>query len=195
MSFSVKLDSKSVDNAEKSVRESFNKVINNQVLLKELGETIITDIKFQTRKGKFKPLSKDWIAERKQIAKATATAQSFSPARSNLTLTGQLIDSLKILTAKAGNILIGFAGIHTPYKAQYRKSWYRIGAAGKKTLITSNKSGVRTIGARVANEDLAKYVAEQGRDFVKVRPTLIPVLKQKVINYIRRSSRVLGLFK
>lgn len=195
MGISVKLDNKSVARVEKSVRESFEKVINNQNLLKDIGTVVIKDIQFQTRKGKLKPLSDEWVNERKKIAKATATHPAYSARRSNLTLTGQLLDSLKIIYSKAGEVIIEATGIHRPYKANYLKSWYRIGQSGKRHLVKSSNTGMRTIGESIENKKLAEYVADQGREFMKVREGLNRQLKNLVVAYIRRSSRVLRLFK
>lgn len=198
MGISVKLDNKSVARVEKSVRESFEKVINNQNLLKDIGTVVIKDIQFQTRKtrkGELKSLSDEWIDERKKIAKATATHPAYSARRSNLTLTGQLLDSLKIIYSKAGEVIIEATGIHRPYKASYLKSWYRIGQSGKRHLVKSSNTGMRTIGESIENKKLAEYVADQGREFMKVREGLNRQLKNLVVAYIRRSSRVLRLFK
>lgn len=188
--FSVRITDDSLKKCEQTVRDSFKKVIQSETLAKDLATTIITDVKFQTRKTKFKPLSEKWIKERKQISKATKVNEAFSPRRSNLTITGQLLDSLKLTSFNKGKYVFEFVGDHQPYKAPYVQQYKR-----GKTIVNTNRTGLRTIGKAIKNEDLAKYVQEQGREFIKLRKSLIPRLRNLVVAYIRRSSRVLKLFK
>jgi hypothetical protein len=190
MAFTVKIKDDSLKRVEGSMRNSLTKVLNSPAMAKELGEVIISDIQFQTRKSSFKPLTEDWIKERKQIAKATPTHQAYSPRRSNLTLTGQLLDSLKLVSYAAGKYLFKFVGDHKPYKAPYVTQFKR-----GKSIVNTGRSGLRTIGEPIKNEKLAEYVQDQGRKFVKIRKELTPRLQRIIMAYIRRSSRALGLFK
>ena len=190
MAFKVTLKSDSLARAEASVRDGLKKVLNGAQLKRDIGDTVIQDIQFQTRKANFAPLSEKWIKERKQIAKATAVHEAYSPRRSNLTLSGQLLDSLQMVNSNNGVFEFKFVGDHEPYKAPYQTQWKRLGK-----IVRSSRSGLRTIGKKIKNEKLATYVQEQGREFVKLRPALVPRLRTIILRYIRRSSRVLGLFK
>jgi len=175
----VSVDDKSLKNVEDNIRKSFEKVIRNQTLMRELSDTIIKDIQVQTRMGKSIPLEQkmasitnEWKDRRKTIT--SEKHQAFSPGRSNLTVSGQLLNSLQSFFVSAGKFVIRATGIHQQYTYK------------KKNGETSQ------IGNRVENERLARYVAEQGRPFIGVRKELIPRLKRIIIGYIRRSSKVIS---
>lgn len=174
----ISIDEQSLKNVENNIRKSFEKVIRNQTMMKDVSDTIIKDIQFQTRSGKsiplnqrFPPLTKGWRDRRKEIKSQRHNA--FSPNRSNLTLSGQLVDSLKSIVVGAGRFIIKASGIHQPY--------YYEGKRGQRVQV----------GSKIDNEKLSQYVAEQGRPFIGVRKELIPRLKRIIIGYVRRSSKVL----
>jgi hypothetical protein len=185
MSIKIEFDSNSIKRVEAQTKLAFEKVISSKKLLDEVGKTVVTDIQFQTRRGqsipenaRLKPLSSRWIKDRQLIADATDTNQVYSPKRSNLTLTGQLLDALswRIVTDKKGTIETFFKGIRRPY---FRKS--------KRT------GKVTEIKTKISNEELAEYV-QRDRPFVGVRDQVVRRIKNIVISYLRRSSRVLNLF-
>lgn len=209
--FKVKFDQKALDKSESDVKELFKKVINSKALLKEVGDTVITDIKFQTKRGKsipkdlqpFKPLSKSWRKEREKLSKYNKTSEVYSKNRSNLSFTGQLLDSLTYV-ANAGKILLKFTGIHKAYDFEYltyyvrRKKTRR--TANNKTVkgfanngnlvfVNTNRSGIGKTGEDIPNSELAKYVQED-RPFLGVRDQIKERIKLTVLKYLRRSSRV-----
>jgi len=49
MSFTFKINKKSVDDLDKSVRDAFNKAIKSKAMLDEIGISITTDIVDQTK--------------------------------------------------------------------------------------------------------------------------------------------------
>jgi hypothetical protein len=184
MSLKFEVNQRSIDALESNTRQAFEKVIRNRELLNDIGETIITDIKFQTRRGnsiptksKLKPLSKEWIEKRLAIDEAQATGQAFSPRRSNLTASGQLLDSLKSKITGVGKIIVEATGSRIPY------------------FYTTKRKGVqqRKKSNEPTNEELAEYVAEQGRPFLGIRDAIRDRIKRQVVAFIRRSSRVLNL--
>ncbi|MEG7685982.1 hypothetical protein, partial [Listeria monocytogenes] len=77
--------------------ETIKLALTREPLLKEIGESAIKDIQFQTRRGingedssKLKPLTSDWVKRRGDLAKrGVPTHAAFSKGRSNLTITGQ----------------------------------------------------------------------------------------------------------
>lgn len=195
MSIKVRLDTKSVDQCQKDVIAVFNKVIANRTMMNEIGQTVVQDIAFQTRSGKsipnqgekFNPLSEAWIKERKQIIE---THETFSQKRSNLTVTGQLINSMKHVILGPGKIAIDFIGTHKPYVQKYVTSFRRKTKAGKRITVQTGKTGTRKVGKPIPNQDLARYVAEGGRPFVGVREQVKQRINRIVLAYIRRASRV-----
>lgn len=184
MSIQIKFDPESIKRVEVQTREAFNKVIANKKLLDEVGQTVVDDIKFQTRRGqsiptgsRLKPLSKRWVETRGQIGEATDTQETFSPKRSNLTLTGQLLDSLTWR-------IVGKGLIETLFKGEKRRPYF---------IKPKTKKGVRKIESKISNEQLAEFV-QKDRPFVGVRDQVVKRIRLIVISYLRRSSRVLNLF-
>lgn len=185
--FKFRLNGLSVEQAKLRIITKVQAIIKNPELLTQLGNTIVTDILFQTRRGvsastgeKLKPITKKWVKERDKISKATPPGQAYSKARSNLTLSGQLLNSFKITKIVGASVTMEFTGNHVPYTAQYVKSYKRNG----KT-VTTNRQGLRTIGKKMLNKDLAEYV-QKDRPFVGVRTKLIQTLKNIAIRFIRR---------
>jgi hypothetical protein len=181
MSLNLKVNEDSLRALEDNTRKAFEKVIRNKELLNDIGETIITDIKFQTRRGnsiptqgKLKPLTSKWKDKRANIADQIKTGEAYSKNRSNLTLSGQLLDSLKTRIKGAGQIIIEAVGSRTPYLY-----------STKKTVKSRKQKHEPT------NEELAQYVKEQGRPFLGIRDAIKDRIKKDIIAFIRRSSRVL----
>lgn len=167
----------SIAKVEDDVKKKIRAITNDDKLLRQIGEVMIKDLQFQARKGtnpvtggKFIPLSQKWIKEREKIAQAQAVHPAFKGNRSNVTITGQLLDALR--QRILGRILvIFFDGKHQPYSAK------RVKDPGK---------GNRKIGKPIDNSLLAEYV-NQIRPFFIVREKLLPQLKSIVIRYIRRN--------
>ncbi|MBL0233182.1 MAG: hypothetical protein IPQ08_05915 [Chitinophagaceae bacterium] len=198
----------SIDVAEKSIKEKVNSILNEPELMNSIGDAIIKDIRFQTRRGvssingeRFKPTSKAWRNKREKIAEATSTNDAYSKNRSNLTLTGQLLDSLR-KAVNGKSVKIFFAGVHMPYKQKYleyfmrKKSKRRINlgrtvegfqtSAGGISYVNTGKTGTYTVGKAITNNKLAEYVEKGGRPFFGIRAKMIDQLKSIVIRYIRR---------
>jgi hypothetical protein len=198
----------SIDVAEKGIKERVNLILKEPALLNMAGDAIIKDIQFQTRRGvssvtggRFKPTSKAWREKREKISESTNTNDAYSKNRSNLTLTGQLLDSLR-KSVNAGVVKIFFAGVHYPYKQKYLEYFTRKKAkrkinlgrtvkgfqtsAGGISYVNTGKSGTYTVGKAMTNNKLAEYVEKSGRPFFGIRPKMIEQLKSIVIRYIRR---------
>jgi hypothetical protein len=169
----LKFNQKTIDEAEASIRLKIKEIVKSPALLSEVADVAIKDIQFQTRRGltpdgnRFKPLSPKWIKERSKIEQATQVHEAFKANRSNVTITGQLLDAMSKIITRSG-IAIVFKGLHRPYQAKRVRT-----------------SGNRTIGKPIDNDKLAGYVNEV-RPFFKIRESLLPRLKNIVIRYIRR---------
>lgn len=84
----------------------------HRMTTKNLKQGIITDGNVI---AKLPPLSKDWIDRRKKLAAVNPTAEWFSPRRSNLTFTGQLIKSL-FFDVRGTTVTLKFGdSVRTPY--------------------------------------------------------------------------------
>lgn len=183
MSFQFKFDASSLAGVEKNVRDAFNKVITNPRMLNEIGSSITTDIVDQTRnKEKSIPLGSDLkllkestIKQRMWLQKYNSTDAAFEDGRSNLTFTGQLLNSLTHKILGRGILEIFFDGKHKPYKGK------------TKTLGKEDKE--------LSNEELAQYVADAGRPIVGVRPAIRLRINTIVKTYIKRALVVARLDK
>ena len=182
MSLKFKFKESDIDNVEKSVKDAFEKVIASKQLLNEVGEIVITDIKEQTRvRGKSIPnkladlklLKEAWIKRRTKLASSNNVDRDFEDGRSNLTFTGQLLNSLSSLIPGPGKLRIYLKGIHKAYR---------------------NQDGEK-ISRDLSNEKLAEYVEKQGRPFLGVRRVITNRINRLVRTYVRRALRVKKLFK
>jgi hypothetical protein len=181
MSFTVKFDPKSLKNVEANVVTAFKKVIANKQMLDEVGQTIVTDVVEQTRNERSIPLGKElrllkegWITRKARITSVNQPDPNYEEGKSNLTFTGQLLNSFTWAIESVGVIKLFFKDNHKPYNI--------LGERKKQP-------------APLANEDLAKYIAESGRPFVGVRPTIKRRINRIVKTYLKRALVVARLSK
>lgn len=131
--------------------------------MKRLGDKAAGMIKLRTRLGhgvtgdgtdkqKLKPLSDSTRESKRGKLRRGELSSDTTPNRSNLTDTGQLLDSIKAFDAQNGSIKVG-------------------------------PTGTRQDGKR--NEDIAKYVTEQGRSFNH----LSKVEQKRINDEVRREVR------
>lgn len=180
MSFQVKFNQASIDKVQSNVKEAFQKVINSKSMLNEVGQLVVTDVVEQTRNEKSIPLGgkdlkllKDkWITRKDRIASVNSPDGNYEEGKSNLTFTGQLLNSFTWAIEGAGKIKLFFKDVHSGYK----------------TL-----SG--TTGKPIENQKLADYVAKAGRPFVGVRPVIKRRINRIVKDYIKRALVVSRLSK
>jgi phage gpG-like protein len=113
---------------KESLRDSIKKRLKDaldKTLLKEIGQEVVQDIQINARRGygvkdgkqiKLDPLKDSTIKHRDYLDRAgNATARPFKDDFSNLSVSGQLIDSVKY-EVKDGSIEIGASGTREPYK-------------------------------------------------------------------------------
>lgn len=183
MSKLVKFEFTGLDSLASDIKATFNLILQDQKVIAEVAQMIIKDIQYQTRRGvsaidgsKFKPLSMSWIKMRKRIV--SPTHPTFNPTRSNLTISGQLLESIKYESKGQGRIRFYFDGDHEPYKI---------------TGVKGNKKGQSlTIGKKMPNEKLAGYVEAQGRPFFGVRKSLEPRISKILVAAIRRNYKLVS---
>lgn len=138
-----------------------------------IGEFVLDQIRGYVRSGinpktnrSLKKLTDEWKKRREELAKTNPTTDVFSPGRSNLNLTGQLMDrnNFSITSyVEEQRVIIEPIGDHKPY----------VGKSGKP------------LGKTISNKDLAKFQAEQGREFLVIGQK-IGKLGRKLLQQIYR---------
>lgn len=125
---SVKIDFSSIKSKVKSGVEA---ALSDQRFLNDIGETVVRNSVASSRQGKdpktleryadFTGKSKQrYISRRSAIAKDVGAGSNFRPARSNLTLSGQLLASNTYFTRRTlGGVILTFtqSGFHEPYRS------------------------------------------------------------------------------
>jgi hypothetical protein len=131
--------------------------------------------KAQIRSGKLpdesaiKSLAKSTINRRSKLAKINSTHSDFSASTSNLTFSGQLIDSFKSIVTFAGSKLVLTL---TPKGIHKGPNLIR-GGRGKGTT----------------NEKVADGQRKMGRDFTKVGPKFIKRVREIIEQALKKSIK------
>ena len=174
MSFKVKI--KGLNKVELQVKKKLESLLKDTSMLNEVGETTTEMIVNNARSGKvfksgkkekIKRLKKISIEHRKYLSKYNSTSDVYSPARSNLSFTGQFLKSIKH-TIKRGLIVIEPTG---------DRSGYKTGPNSKDNNPPTNKQ-------------LAKFLADNGREiFGGLDKISIKRLKTLILRFLRRKLR------
>ncbi len=148
---------------------------------KKTGDKALEDLKRRTKEGtgtegKLKQLSGDYIAFRRRWE--AFLAKDTSPAKSNLTATGQMLDALylrvvadkffiKVNTKNRDEALGGENLVEVKkdtFKTVKKKNFFG------KVKKTKTKTGTKTVGfqSKLTNDDVRKYTEEAGREFLKL---------------------------
>lgn len=113
---------KGFDKLEKQLKERMHKALLDKKLLNDVGEAVVKEIRGNARTSgsrtgeKFDTLEESTIKSRKQIAKYNPTGTSYSAKKSNMTLTGQTLNSISFKTASDKPLLsIVAEGDHPGY--------------------------------------------------------------------------------
>lgn len=134
-------------------------------------EIIEEDTKQTIREGKnpntpnsarIRKIKKTTADRRRALARNNNTHTHFSPSRSNLTFTGELIDSLRCTMKQAGNHIVITLGAHGKHKRY-------TGVNGKK------------FGKQIDNQKIFEYQKEMLRDVIGIRGPA----KKQVIKLIK----------
>jgi hypothetical protein len=160
---------KAFDNIERKLK----KVTTSKKLLNQIGEFLVEDVKATTRKGrvvddekfkgnsKLKPSTKKW---RKKYETVNSTGEAYSTNKSNLTFTGELINSI-VYKISGGKLTVFARGTHSQY--------------------TGLKGG--KIGKRVKNSDIIKFQSENERTIM----SLTKNRAARIRGFIREALRLL----
>jgi hypothetical protein len=172
----------------KDVEVLLGRVERDRAALKEIGDFVSNRIRSEGRRGKpynkdrsFPALEKSTIENRKYLSLFNFTSDVFSPKRSNVTLTGQLWDSIGHMILK-NTVFIQFFGKRDPYTT---------GPGGKlQKLKGPNKTnqGLADMLAKgiKSKNGLKKYVAFEAsviENDVKINKRINAIVKR----YLRRA--------
>lgn len=103
--------------------------IKSKEFLEELGEDVVAMVKKRTRLGygcsedgdkeRLEPLSPSYVKTRKNRKKTGHLSEATSPAKSNLTLTGEMLDSLESSANNEGELFIELSDDFSRRKAEW----------------------------------------------------------------------------
>lgn len=158
-----------------STRKLINKAIKDKALLDDIGNNFTKRIIADAKSGKipgtknsYKPLAKQTIDNRQRNAKFNILSQDYKLKKSNLTYTGQLLESIKhkVVPSRA-RIEINAMGMHKPVR-------------GKRGPI----------GKAIPNKKLAEF-HDKGkgvprRIIFNISEKMENIAKSKIIRNIRR---------
>jgi hypothetical protein len=179
MPIEFKIDAAAFLAIESNLRQTAKEILSNPALKQEVGTFAVERVKYQARAGKpfnatdkFPELKDSTVKNRKYLGKYNTTHDVFDPEFSNLTITGELLDSLASLDEGDTLLRIAFTGMHKPY----------VGAKGQR------------ISKPIMNETLGKYLSEKGFNvFDKTladKQQFVNRIKNICLGYIRRGLRV-----
>lgn len=161
------------DQLKKTTKNTLQNTITNSGVLDEVAQDVIDDIQLQRTKAFF-PLASTTVEARRRLARNNSTDPRFSPGRSNLTLTGQLVRSIKARIIKTRNIIV------------IEPSGNRVGYR--------NQDGTRRKLSRKANTNkkLADIHAKGGpnlppRDILTIEPERIRKIVEKIRRVLNRA--------
>jgi hypothetical protein len=181
--FKIKVNYPRVAINSRIVRQ-VNELLGEDGLSIEVGEIVQERIRFSARRGKplndsgsFKPLAPSTVENRQDLSGYNSTIDVYSPARSNLSFTGQLLNSIRYRKAKAQGFLIEilFSGDRNPYK-------------------TGPNSTAKLTDANRTNQALAKTLDDIGftvfsKKGIEGNKELIRRIVNTVRSYIRKNLR------
>lgn len=160
----------------KGLRTIFKSSLTNKKLFDDIGQFQIDRIKSFSRLGKslvtgsqFKPLSDGYVNYRKNFKKANPgnVGKLFGPAKSNITFTGQLLESLR-------------------YISDFGKFTVKVFVpATKRKPLPSTRPDKPPIVDDKTNLEVAKELSDNGREFMGMDTTG----KQRIRNMIRSELR------
>lgn len=223
MSIKVKVSESSVKRSEKGFREAIEKTLKTTNLLQEIGEAVVTDIQFQTRRGNsipglntavaaakasgapapkrsnFAALSKSWIKMRERIVKTNPKHPAFSKARSNLTITGELLNAIFFRPNKnKGEVVIDVSDSkHSVYTVQNKTSTRVKGHSRRNGTVKGHtrqlKQGFFKVGESKTNAEIAQDMADQGRPFMGIREQILARMTNLTRATVRRVFKSLRI--
>lgn len=166
---------------KRRVEAILNRAINDPNLKRKASEFSVERIQKVTRTGrsmvtgqKLKPLADSTKRIKESLKKFNTPSRFYRKGKSNLTFTGQLLDSLKAFEGKTGNR-------------------FEIRPTGDHKAIRGK--GRKIVSPRRPNVDIAEDLAKGGRPFLGLDEKAIGQLKRITLRELRRSLQGAGLKK
>lgn len=118
-----------VDKFKKVMEQAVDEALNKKEM-ESLGNAGADLVRKRTRLGsgadkpkgskqKLKPLSPEYKKQRKRMKKNGELSNNTTPAKSNLTQTGQMLDDLQAIDATKTSVKVGFKDEHAKQKAEW----------------------------------------------------------------------------
>ena len=152
------------------------KTLGDELAKTNFAQKIEEDYKRERRKGinpktgrPYKALEQSTIKHRRYLARNNSTGTGYSATKSNVTMTGQLIDSIKAVWVRSRSVLkFTISGTRTPYRAN---------------------TGRAIRNQERSNAEIAKHLEEQGRPVLyltkKSQKLIIDMIKRKLRKFIK----------
>lgn len=148
---------------------------------------------------KIKSLAPGYKKYRKKYQEIYKTGEFFSPNRSNLTFTGQMLDALTYKVNRAG------ASFEVFVKNTMRQATNKVSKSKVAKALSNKKTrrkALKALSSRTGREDEAKTnaevasdVADKGRPFLGLDARSRDRLRSEIIKDLRRTLRSRGLRK
>lgn len=170
MSFKVTYDTSQLASLSREARKSINQILKEKTFQDQITKDVKQDIIATTRLGKstvtgksFPRLKPKWISTRAKIIAFQGAPSFVKASKSNLSLSGELLDSLKSRVSDTDGFKAAFffEGVHRPYK-------YR---GVLKPVVK--------VGGGIENDKLAKILDKRFK-FIGIRP----ILQKRIITSI-----------
>lgn len=179
MPFEISIDTKQFVEIEKKLRDSAAQILSGGDLKEEVGDFAVERIKYQARigepynsSGSFPELKDSTRKNRRYLAKYNPTHPVFDVDFSNLTITGDLLESLTWVDEGDCLLKLQFEGEHSAY----------LGKRGQP------------VSEPIDNATLVEYLAAKGFFIfdlsLKNNAEFINRIKNIALGYIRRGLRV-----
>lgn len=180
MGLMAKVKIKGVDRVKASVVKLFNEVKSDEALLVQIGqksEELTKQFNYAGKdipsNKKKKSISPEWADRKEQLKKTNKASEFYRSGASNLTFTGQLIESIKFtkVNRSQGSVTIEASGDRRPYK-------------NTKGVVTDKAKGNTP-----TNKELAGYVKDGGRPLFGVNKQMQNVLSRIVRSFLNNKIR------
>ncbi len=179
MPIDIKIDTAQFVAIESRIRDQANSTLASSALKAEVGDFAVERIKYQARigapfnnTGAFPNLADSTIKHRGYLAKYNPPHSTYGQDFSNLTLTGEFLESLTWLNEGDAILRLAFTGMHSFYK----------GAKGQR------------ISKTIMNDTLAQYLGLKGfkvfDSSLDNNSQFISRIKSICLGYIRRGLKI-----
>lgn len=173
----AKVTIQGMENVKSSIKKTFDNIKGNERMLLDIGEKTVELTKAFNRAGKspngnrHPSNSNRWEERKMELTKHNNPSEFYRPYLSNVTFTGQLLESIKLIKINRndGSVTIDATGKHDPYKDMDGKPM-----KPKKELT---------------NKKLVEYLADLGRNIFGINKQMENVINKIVRKYINEEIK------